>query len=331
MSGEQAHQDGAPRVFLSYTWDGAAHEAWVLALATRLRENGVDVVLDRWDARLGTDLAHFMEQIGDKQFRVVAIVSERYCQKTDDLEGGAGYEKKVLTPRLMEDLNGAQVVPVLRNNPDGRKPRFLGAARHIDFRDEVWYEDSLWELICDLHGRQVLAKPPLGADPFAESPTEAQARADVRHRAGRYTSAPLEGNVTFPYSNNSGRYVLGSGDLETTVEVSEAGHGSVYLLNDPVDVASVALVRDVSSFAEVGEATQADASSRSRTIRVGDAAVIKNAHGYWTALLLDEVTTRDTSEVGEPTMRFRYRVLPSRLSNFSAVGGAPATDDEESP
>lgn len=35
---------------------------WVLKLATDLRKHGVDVFLDQWDARLGNDLAFFMEQ-----------------------------------------------------------------------------------------------------------------------------------------------------------------------------------------------------------------------------------------------------------------------------
>ena len=38
-----------PIVFVSYSHDGEEHSAWVLQLATRLRRNGVDVILDRWE------------------------------------------------------------------------------------------------------------------------------------------------------------------------------------------------------------------------------------------------------------------------------------------
>ena len=37
------------RVFISYSWSSPTHEAWVLNLATRLREDGVDAILDTQD------------------------------------------------------------------------------------------------------------------------------------------------------------------------------------------------------------------------------------------------------------------------------------------
>jgi len=36
-----------PRIFISYSHDSEKHKAWVLNLSTRLRKNGVDVVLDQ--------------------------------------------------------------------------------------------------------------------------------------------------------------------------------------------------------------------------------------------------------------------------------------------
>ena len=50
------------RAFISYAWENDEHSSWVLKLATNLRRHGVDVILDQWDARLGNDLAFFMEQ-----------------------------------------------------------------------------------------------------------------------------------------------------------------------------------------------------------------------------------------------------------------------------
>ncbi|QDK35541.1 MULTISPECIES: toll/interleukin-1 receptor domain-containing protein [Sphingomonadaceae] len=47
----------APRLFISYSHDDQAHKDWVLMLATRLVANGVDVLLDQWDMRLGSDLS----------------------------------------------------------------------------------------------------------------------------------------------------------------------------------------------------------------------------------------------------------------------------------
>jgi hypothetical protein len=36
-----------PRVFISYSWENEAHKEWVMALATRLYTDGIDVTLDR--------------------------------------------------------------------------------------------------------------------------------------------------------------------------------------------------------------------------------------------------------------------------------------------
>ena len=40
--------DHPPRVFISYAQESGSHSAWVLALAHRLRQDGVDAVIDRY-------------------------------------------------------------------------------------------------------------------------------------------------------------------------------------------------------------------------------------------------------------------------------------------
>lgn len=103
----------APRAFVSYAWDDAEHEAWVLQLATRLRSNGVDAVLDKWDTRLGSDLSLFMESGITSADRVIVVCSDQYVAKSDAPAGGVGYEKRLLTPRLMRDLGSNLVIPIV--------------------------------------------------------------------------------------------------------------------------------------------------------------------------------------------------------------------------
>jgi hypothetical protein len=40
-----------PKAFISYSWSSQEHQRWVLDLATQLRENGVDVTIDKWDLK----------------------------------------------------------------------------------------------------------------------------------------------------------------------------------------------------------------------------------------------------------------------------------------
>ena len=65
----------APKLFISYSWTSEDHERWVIALATSLREAGVDVVLDKWDLREGQDAHHFMEQmVSNPEITKVAMI-----------------------------------------------------------------------------------------------------------------------------------------------------------------------------------------------------------------------------------------------------------------
>ena len=47
----------APKVFISYSHDSAQHKDWVRSLASALRANGIDAVLDQWDLSPGQDMA----------------------------------------------------------------------------------------------------------------------------------------------------------------------------------------------------------------------------------------------------------------------------------
>lgn len=41
-----------PKVFVSYSHDNEEHKEWVLQLATRLRSNGVDIILDMMEFKI---------------------------------------------------------------------------------------------------------------------------------------------------------------------------------------------------------------------------------------------------------------------------------------
>jgi len=59
-----------PKVFISYSWSSSQHEQWVLDLAERLSNDGIVVVLDKWDIKEGQDKHVFMEQmVNDLELR----------------------------------------------------------------------------------------------------------------------------------------------------------------------------------------------------------------------------------------------------------------------
>ncbi|EHN68009.1 toll/interleukin-1 receptor domain-containing protein [Aliivibrio fischeri] len=46
-----------PSCFISYSHDNENNKEWVLTLATKLVKNGVDVIPEQWDLRLGGDFS----------------------------------------------------------------------------------------------------------------------------------------------------------------------------------------------------------------------------------------------------------------------------------
>jgi hypothetical protein len=159
-----------PRCFISYSHDNETHKDWVLNLATRLVNNGVDVILDQWDLRLGGDLPSFMESGLTDVDRVICICSENYVAKANAGHGGVGYEKMILTAELMNNINSEKVIPLIRNNTTEKvTPTFLQTKFYIDFRDENTYEKSYSSLIKEIHGESIKARLALGKNPFETS------------------------------------------------------------------------------------------------------------------------------------------------------------------
>ena len=133
-----------PTVFVSYSHDCEDHMAWVLQLATRLRQNGVNMVLDRWNLSLGQDVAAFIETGLSESNRVLCICSETYVRKANEKRGGVGYEKRIMTAEIISNSNTDWVIPVIRNNTsDDTVPTFLGGCLYVDFREDRRYEEKI--------------------------------------------------------------------------------------------------------------------------------------------------------------------------------------------
>ena len=157
-----------PRVFISYSHDDKDHKAWVTTFATRLRENGVDVVLDQWDTEPGDDLAKFMERSVRESDRVLMICTEKYVRKVDDGKGGAGYEAMIVSAELIADQGMNKFIPVVRQMAkDKAVPISLGTRKYIDLSaDREDEEDQFSELLKSIHRVLKASKPPLGKNPF---------------------------------------------------------------------------------------------------------------------------------------------------------------------
>lgn len=190
----------APRAFVSYSWSSPEHEAWVLRLASDLREQGVDVVLDKWDLLDGDDSLVFMERIvTDPHLKKVILVCDRaYVRKADSREGGVGTEAQILTPDLYrraqtdpdapdhQKAETRKFVAVLREPAlsGGRAtPAFYGGRVYIDMTDDDRYGEALDRLVRWAYDQPVDEKPPLGKTPaFLVDPAAPDTGTSVRQR-----------------------------------------------------------------------------------------------------------------------------------------------------
>lgn len=308
----------APRVFVSYSHDSQSHKDWVLGLSTRLVKNGVDVILDQWDVILGGDLPHFMESGLTEADRVLSICTSPYVEKANAGRGGVGYEKMILTAQLIKDIKTARVIPLVRSAIQTEVvPVFLSSKRYIDFRDEKKFEMCYAELLRDIHGEQVSPRPALGPNPFTDLPPR-EIYPKLSFSSERYVSPSLSGKVTFDYSNNNGRFVVGTGDMAFETQWSSGGNHSIHAYNDQPSIRTVALATGMARIEDIVDATIYDTSSRVRTPRLNEILVWQNSSGYYLATLIERLAARSHgSKLDE--LVFTYKIAPSKCASFASV------------
>lgn len=155
-----------PKVFISYSHDSIEHKKWVLDLATRTRNNGIDSILDLWELKPGDDLPHFMETNLNSSDKIIMICTERYVNKANSGSGGVGYEKMIITSNLLTNINENKIIPIIKQSGKKELPTFLKSKLYIDFSTKDDFEFSFDELLRVIHGSPLFKKPEVGNSPF---------------------------------------------------------------------------------------------------------------------------------------------------------------------
>lgn len=156
-----------PLVFISYSWDNEEHEKWVRQLASDLIKNGIDVRLDQWENKIGSDIPYFMDDSINRAERVLCILTPNYKEKADQRKGGVGYEIRNMTAKIFTDVITNKFIPVLRKGtPKDAIPIALSGRVFIDMRDDSTYNDRLIEILREVFGKPKYTKPELGVPPI---------------------------------------------------------------------------------------------------------------------------------------------------------------------
>lgn len=155
-----------PTVFISYSHETQAHKKWVLDLASRLRNTGIDASIDQWDLKPGDDLPHFMEQKLASSDYVLMICTETYVTKANSGTGGVGYEKMIITSDLLANIDSNKIIPIIRQEGSFNVPTFLKSKLYINFSLNDEFEFSFDELVRTIHNAPLYKKPEIGNSPF---------------------------------------------------------------------------------------------------------------------------------------------------------------------
>lgn len=177
-----------PKAFISYSWTSEEHQKWVLDLATQLRENGVDVTIDKWDLKEGHDAIKFMEKmVTDPEIEKVIVVFDRtYAEKADGRKGGVGTETQIISPEIYAKADQDKFVGVASETGDDGKPflpTFYKSRIYIDLSQSDIYAANFEQLLRWIYGKPANPKPPVGKRP--EFLNENAIQLPTRSRANR--------------------------------------------------------------------------------------------------------------------------------------------------
>ena len=163
-----------PKVFISYSWTSKEHAQWVLEFATSLVDNGIDIIIDKWDLPEGEDKYKFMERIvNDKSVDKVIILSDkRYAEKADKREGGVGSETQIISVNLYEQFsegeqNNRFVALACEKDNKGKPylPTYYKNRIYIDFSDNDLRSTNFEHIIRWIFNKPLYKKPLIGKPP----------------------------------------------------------------------------------------------------------------------------------------------------------------------
>ena len=136
-----------------------------MQLATILRSDGVETILDKWVLHPGDPITQFMEEgIRESEF-VLIICTEMYKSKSDKKVGGVGYEDSIISSDLFSNSNHRKYIPILKSGSYLKAmPTSLHSKRYINLSNDDSFQASYRDLLLALYGRNP-TPPPIGKAP----------------------------------------------------------------------------------------------------------------------------------------------------------------------
>ena len=125
------NQHGNSTAFISYSWDDESHKEWVRDLAARLRQDGVEAILDQWEIHPGDQTTAFMEAaVRENDFVIIICTpTPRYKERSDNRSGGVGYEGDIMTAEVLNTGNRRTFIPVFAKRHARNRHTFMAIGK----------------------------------------------------------------------------------------------------------------------------------------------------------------------------------------------------------
>ncbi len=159
-----------PKVFISYAWGSQEHDDKVIALATNLKSDGVEVVFDKWQLKEGNDTFKFMEKsvLDESITNVLILIDPVYAKKANERAGGVGTETQIISSEVYNKVEQRKFIPVVfERDEDGNvcKPQYLKGLLHFDLSMPDTYDTEYQRMVRTLYGIDTYKEPDLGMPP----------------------------------------------------------------------------------------------------------------------------------------------------------------------
>jgi len=165
-----ASSTDAPKVFISYSWKPLVNKQKSIALAERLENEGVKVLIDEWDLAEGQDKYQFMEQMvnNPEVKKVLIICNKDYADKANSKSGGVGIESLIISDEVYSKVDQTKFIPIIfERNSDGNEfvPTFIKSRIYIDLSDDEIFEEEYEKLMRNIFDKPASKRPPRGIPP----------------------------------------------------------------------------------------------------------------------------------------------------------------------
>lgn len=227
-----------PKVFISYSHDDQEHKKWTLELAIRLRNSGIDAIIDQFELKAGDDIPHFMETYLEKSDRIIMICTEKYVEKANTGRGGVGYEKMIITSTLMNSIDESKIIPLIRQHGSAEVPNFLKTKLYINLSASDDFEFNFDELVRTIHKTPLFKKTPIGNNPFKPVEKE-KSLTDIAFLHTIIKAIDFEyKEFKYPYSSNISKKLNISRSLVDIgiMKLIELGHVKWHIKNTQVEL-----------------------------------------------------------------------------------------------